>query len=403
MSMFVSILAAAPADTRPWLDRLWLKPNASDFADWSDELFMFIMWVCIISFVALMVPMCYWCWKWRRRAGVAQIRTPNHNTVLEVTWIVVPLIVVVFMFFWGFHGYIRAFVASSNAEIINVTGQKWFWSATYANGAGSGESVHMDLDVKGDGSKSSVTRPAPVIAVPAGRPVKFILTSTDVIHSFYIPDARIKCDVFPNRTTALTFTPKADLGDATSNLYEDGKDRAGSDHYIFCAEYCGQDHSEMHAILRILPEAEYQKTIGEWANFLDDYGPDGKRKQLPMWELGKKIRELKGCVNCHAVDDTKSTGPSWKGSYGTDIAFADGSKLSDHYGKDMDVAWRDYIRESLMTPGKHIHAGYLNQMSPYPELTTPKHIDGLVAYFRHLNGKPDLPPSGGAPPADKPQ
>jgi cytochrome c oxidase subunit 2 len=398
-----SILAqAAPVaveDTRPWLERVWLKPPASDFAAWSDQLFMFVMWVSIISFVLLMVPMCYWAWRWRRTPGHVQKRTPNHNTMLEITWIVVPLIVVVFMFFWGFHGYIRAFATSSDAEVINVVGKRWVWEATYANGATSQEAVSLDTIDRGDGTIVRAESKSPVIIVPAGRPVKFMLTSTDVIHSFYIPDARLKVDVFPNRTTSYNFTPLANLKDRAENLYLDGKDRPGSDHLIFCAEYCGQNHSEMAAILRILPEDEYQKTLKEWADFEKAYeNLDGSRDPklaadlvaLPLWQLGQKIHAIAGCATCHTVtgDQGGLAGPSWKGYYGTNIKFADGSTLGlDTYpgSKDMDEVWDSYIRESIRVPGRRIHEGYANQMAPYT--FSDKTLHGIVAYFRHLNGK----------------
>lgn len=389
-------MTLAAEDSRSWLERLWLKPAMSDFGAWSDGLFMFVMWVCIVSFVLLMVPMCYWAWRWRRRPGHVQIRTPNHNTLLEITWIVVPLGIVTVMFFWGFHGFIRAFATASNAEVINITGRRWKWDAVYANGATSQESVKLDSVNMGDGSKRSAPSDSSVFVVPAGRPVKFMLTSTDVIHSFYVPDARIKVDVFPNRYTSLTFTPLEDTKDQAGSLYFDEKDRAGSDHYVFCAEYCGQNHSEMAAIIRVVPENVYQSTIKEWADIEKLYeNSDGSRDPrlaagtaaLPLWQYGQRVRESQGCNQCHTVDGTAGTGPSWKGSYGTAIAFADGTTLKPELypgSKDMDDTWANYIRESIQNPSKHVHAGFQNQMAPYT--LSEKAIQGVIAYFRHLNG-----------------
>ncbi len=407
------------------LRNIWFKPGNSNLSADVDWLFMYILWVCIISFVLLMGAMAYFVIRYRRRPGHVQQRTPNHNTALEVTWIVVPLILVTFIFFWGFQGYMSGQVAVGTAERLNVSAKKWAWGVTYANGAQSGESIYFDNVVLDKGVVQHGNSKMPVFIVPEGQPVIFTMSSVDVIHSFYIPDMRIKMDVFPNRLTSLTFTPLSAEGpDQAGVLYDDPiKQKAaatgmGRDHYIFCAEYCGSNHSEMSGILRVLPKDEYQKTLQEWADVDDTFGPDGVSKKgearLPLWQLGQYVHSNKGCSQCHSVDGSKGSGPSWKGYYGTEIEFADGKKLttSTYNGTpDIEAAWAQYIRESIIYPAVKLHAGFANQMPSYADQLSEKQIMGVVAYMRHIAGKvdsivpdkaPASTPAAGAPTAGTP-
>ena len=388
---------------KPGNSNLTVNPDGSMLAFGVDWLFMYILWVCIISFVLLMSAMAYFVIRYRRRPGHVQQRTPNHNTALEVTWVVVPLILVTFIFFWGFKGYMSGQLAVGTAERLSVSAKRWAWGVTYANGAQSGESVYFDNVVLDKGVVQHGNEKMPVFIVPEGQPVVFTMSSIDVIHSFYIPDMRIKMDVFPNRLTSLTFTPiSADGPDQAGVLYADeaAKQKAatgmGRDHYIFCAEYCGSNHSEMSGILRVLPKDEYQKTLQEWADIDDNYGASGENKKsekrMPLWQLGQYIHGNKGCSQCHSVDGAKGTGPSWKGYYGTEIEFADGKKLTTstyNNTSDIESAWDQYIRESIIYPAVKIHAGFANAMPSYADQLSEKQIMGVVAYMRHLAGKVD--------------
>lgn len=368
-----------------WLNDIWFKPGNSNLAPDTDGLFIFIMWVNIISFIALMIPMVYWVIRWRRKPGVAPIRTPNHNTVLEVTWVVGPLIVVTFIFFWGFKGYMETQVVKGTAEKLVVKAMKWNWSIMYPNGAGSGESVFLD-DLRPNFKEEVGARRgnanAPVFVVPAGVPLEIKLTSADVMHSFYIPDARVKMDAFPNRYTSMSVTmmdsdpTKSGTGPITGKKMVNGQldGKKGRDHYIFCAEYCGDSHSEMAAILRVLPMEDYKKTIEEWADIDDVTAPI---------ELGKIVYKSKGCIQCHSVDGTPGTGPSWKGFYGKDIPF---SSVSSTVKFDLNTldGWNGYIEESIKNPSARIHAGFANQMSIIQ--LSGKQVQGVMAYFRDLHG-----------------
>ena len=130
-----------------WLRSVFLKPSNSELGTdaWgTDNLFLFVTWINIFGLLIVIIPMMYWVVKYRRRPGVPAQRTANHNTALEVTWVVVPLIILTGVFFWGFQGYMKAQVAKSTAEVINVTGRKWNWEVRYGNGATTPVQVYLD-------------------------------------------------------------------------------------------------------------------------------------------------------------------------------------------------------------------------------------------------------------------
>jgi len=365
--------------TSDWLTRVWLRPGNSDLSPATDWLFMFIMWVCIISFVALMLPMGYWALRWRRKPGVPPIRTPNHNTALEVTWVVGPLIVVTFIFFWGFHGYMNSQIPQGNVEEININGKKWVWSVMYANGAGSGETVYLD-DSRPNPEIDRGLRgnnPVPIIVVPEGVSVKFLLTSSDVMHSFYIPDMRTKMDLFPNRTTSLTFIPQnSDPAKSGASMIAKDKAKPGRDHYIFCAEYCGDNHSEMAGILRVLPPELYKKQIEEWGNVTET---------ISLVEVGQFVYQKRGCAQCHSIDGKVGAGPSWKGYYGKPVQFDSASGPT--WDLTTDEGWENYIRESIYLPGVKVHQNYKNVMPSYAGQLNERAVKGVAAYMRQLAGR----------------
>lgn len=359
-----------------WLKNIFLKPGNSDLANstWGvDGLFMFITWICIVSFFICMIPMCYWAVKYRRRPGVPAQRTPNHNTALEVTWIVIPLLLMTIVFFWGFKGYLHGQIAKGNAEVINVQGFKWGWDFKYKNGAGSGQLVYLDDNVvpgdKGQPVGRRGNTQVPVVAVPAGIPVKMLMTSRDVMHSFYIPDMRIKMDLFPNRYTSMTFIPQSAEGpDQAGNITRLPNEKPGRDHYIFCAEYCGELHSEMAGVMRVMTPSDYEQTLLAWG---DVYGGGS------FIDAGKLVY-AKRCATCHTIDGGKNTGPTWKGAWGTQVPLVGGGKVTFD---------ENYTRESILNPSAKIHEGYANQMPSFAGQLSETEILGVIAYLRDLAGK----------------
>jgi len=382
-----------------WLHRIWFKPGNSNLTADVDWTFMFILWVSIISFFMLMIPMTFWVFKYRRRAGVPAQRTPNHNLFLEITWVVVPLMVLTFMFFKGFHGYMDSQIAAGNAEELLITGKRWIWTAEYPNGAISPVTVRFDVSKKGDGILRGI-KDMPLFVVPAGRAVKFKMKSDDVIHSFFIPDMRIKMDVMPNRYTSFTVTAESFEGpqgvsaaivDTGTNmisqldqvsLLENKKDTRHRDHIIYCAEYCGQDHSEMAGVIRVVPQEDYDAIKAQWGDI------DSNIKKDPV-ALGLQVSKVFGCGSCHSIDGKAGTGPTWLNVYGRPVEFEPGAKGIDfaaEFAKDPFLAWDNYIRESVLRPQAKIHKAYTtSQMASFDGQLNEVKIQALVAYFRSLS------------------
>ncbi len=398
-------------------------PSASPLGQHSDYLFFLIFLMSAFFFVLLMAMMVWFAFKYRKRPGQVPQRSAGHNTFLELSWSVIPTILLVWIFFEGFYGYADKLVAPTNARDLTLTAQKWNWTVTYPNGAASPEvsfsrrmlpspagmdtppAGMMVMDDKNKPIEAKEMRGSqgiPIFVVPEKEPVRLRMSSVDVIHSFWIPDFRVKFDVMPNRYTAVWFQSDAvDEKLATDNKWlltheievvdgakkstkrvpmtdAGGKQYLYNDHWVFCAEYCGQSHSEMYAIVRVVPVAAYEQLIAEWA---EPKGSDA--------EKGAAYYKIMGCNACHSVDGSKNIGPTWKDIYGHAVEFADGSSLSDTQmtGVDFD----NYVRESVLEPAKKIVKGYPNQMQSYQGRKPPAELDriilNIISYMKSISDK----------------
>lgn len=363
------LLAQAGAEGTAWR-KFWLGKtlNASPEASHTEFLYMFILWVNIISFVIVMGMMFYFIFKYRRSAQKTNYQVSvAHNTPLELAWSIIPLIVMVPIFWWGFKGYIGKLASPSDSEEIMVRGYQWTWDITYRTGA-------TPLPTADEWKQRAVTQSGdlnPVFAVPAGRPVRFIFNSSDVIHAFYIPDFRTKIDVTPNRYTSIWFQPEPlapgkDKVDAQGHLYRE--------HTVFCAEYCGNDHSEMAAVMRVIPSEDYDKLIRTWTEPPDSW---------TLVDIGRALFQSK-CSSCHTIDGKPSTGPTWKDMYGHQVELNNGKTVP---------ADEDYIRRSIITPGVEVVKGFQANMPSFQGQLKPAQIDALVLFIKSL--------SDHATPADK--
>jgi cytochrome c oxidase subunit II len=334
------------ADANEAHARFWLGKSlgASEQAGHTEWLFMFIMWVNILSFIVLMGIMGWFMLKYRRskQAENYQVST-SHNTPLELAWSIIPFLVMVPIFWWGMTGYVGKLAAPADAQEIYVTGKKWNWEFKYPTGE-----IPQDFE-----EITKVGIASPVLVVEEGRPVKLIMTSDDVLHAFYIPDFRLKMDVIPNRITSLNFTPKA-VGE----------------HIVFCAEYCGDRHSEMHARLRVLSRKDYTAKMA-------DYGEIVKPLKSPL-EIGKLLYTLKGCATCHSIDGKAGTGPTWKNIYGARHEFTDGSSAEVN---------DDYLNESILYSQKKIVKGYGGNMPVYAGQISKDELFYLTLYIKSLSDK----------------
>lgn len=313
----------------------YLPEQASELAPEVDWIHHWITDLSIFFTVAICGSMLYFAIKYRKRDGVDH-ETPRieGNNLLEIIWTVVPTIISVIIAYYGVVIYQDMVEVKKGGDVvvINARGRQWAWDFQYDNG-------------------KSITNE---FVVPVGRPTRVVLTSTDVLHGFFIPSMRVKKDVVPGAYTHVSFTP---VKEGTYNT--------------FCTEYCGREHSYMLAKLRVVSEAEYQR----WVN---DRSDELIKKSMSPAKLGGKLYYEKGCNACHSLNGSKIVGPSFLKLYGKEREFKDGSKVE---------ADENYIKTSILYPQQQIVKGYeLVAMPSYKGQLTDEEIGGLIAYIRTLDG-----------------
>ncbi len=304
-----------------------MPPQNSTMAAEIDFLWDFIYWASAVFFIILGAAIVYFVFRYRRRKQGELTTGVAHNMPLEITWTLIPTILIFFVFVWGFKSYLKLHIAPGDAMEIKVTGQKWFWSFQYAEGA------------------STVNE----LVVPVDKPVKLLMSSVDVIHSFFVPNFRVKMDVLPNRYTQLWF-------EAT----------AVGEYDLLCTEYCGTGHSEMIGKVRVLGEREY----AEW---LESAG--GMGEGMTPAEYGAQLYKNKACNTCHSIDGSKLVGPSFLNLYNTQQMLTNGPPT---------MADENYLRESILNPQAKLVAGYDPVMPSYQGVLKDQQIDALIAYIKSL-------------------
>lgn len=304
-----------------------LPPAKSTLAADTDALFNFINVTSLILLIGITFAIVYFSWKYRRRSDDDVTPVITHNNKLEITWSVIPLILVIIVFGWGLSGYINKSNIPDDAYEIRVVGKSWLWEFHYKTGHVSVNELH----------------------VPVNRPVKLIMSSDDVIHSLYIPDFRVKRDVLPNRYTSLWF-------EATET----------GESVVFCTEYCGNAHSNMLATT-IVHEQEDFETWLETAGSAD--------ADMDPVELGEQLITRNACNTCHSVDGSRLQGPSFQGLWGSERTFESGETVT---------ADENYIRESILEPNTKIVESYQPVMPTYAGTLNDRQIDAIIEYIKTL-------------------
>jgi cytochrome c oxidase subunit II len=298
-----------------------------------DALFIFLLIVAGLMTLLIFVLVLFFAARFRHRPGVAAEQIEG-STPLEITWSIIPMFVFMAIFFWGAVVYFRERTPPRDATEVYVVAKQWMWKLEHAEGQREINELH----------------------VPVGRDVKLIMTSQDVIHSFYVPAFRLKQDVLPGRYTTMWFR-------AT---------KPGTYH-LFCAEYCGTQHSGMIGSIIVLEPAQYEA----WMNG----GSTG-----PLSATGEKIFAELGCVTCHR-SDAQGRGPNLQGVFGKPVLLADGRTL---------VADENYVRESILDPGAKIVNGFKPVMPTFQGLLTEEQLNALVAYVKSLSAERSAPKPGEA-------
>jgi len=312
--------------------------------DQVDALYLFLLAVSTAVTLAIFCLIIFFIFRYRHsRHPVAE--QVGGSIPLEITWILVPFGIFMIFFIWGANIYIAEATPPKNSIQIYVVAKQWMWKIQHEQGQ----------------------REINVLHVPMDRDVRLTMISQDVIHSFWVPEFRIKADVLPGRYTTLWFH-------AT---------KPGTYH-LFCSEYCGTHHSGMIGQVVVMDPVKFQAWLtggGEMGSFA---------------ATGQKLFQALGCTSCHRFD-TQGRGPNLVGVYGKPVLLSDGSTA---------MADEAYVRQAILNPGAQIVAGFQPIMPSSQGIVTEDQMLSLVAYVKSLStpeqdepvsNRPPVPKSAGTP------
>jgi cytochrome c oxidase subunit II len=307
---------------------MWSFPlipdSASTIADKIDALFFFLSAVSIFFSLIIAVGLAFSAVRFRKGSNASRKGAVDEHLPLELIWSIIPLMIAMFIFAWSAKLFFDLRVPPKNGMEIYVVGKQWMWKIQHPEGNREINELH----------------------IPIGRPVKLIMTSQDVIHSFYIPAFRIKQDVLPGKYSTEWF-------EATKP----------GEYHLFCAEYCGTSHSGMIGKVIAMEPADYEK----WLNSASSVG-------IAMASSGAELFSKYGCNACHR--QTGPRGPALEGLYGKEVKLASGETVT---------ADQDYIRESILNPNAKLVQGYQQLMPTYKGQLTSDQVNQLIEYVRSMS------------------
>ncbi|GMW03194.1 MAG: cytochrome c oxidase subunit 2 [Candidatus Hydrogenedentota bacterium] len=310
------------------MSHLQLIPEqASTFALKVDLLFYGLLALSVFFFGAVTLMVAFLSIRYRKGSNVD--RGPMDHSIakkLELTWTIVPTILALAFFGWSAYVFYDFTVIPEGSMDVLVTGKQWMWKVQHPNGKREINHLH----------------------VPVNTPVRLTMTSEDVIHSFFIPVFRLKRDVLPNRYTTMGFT-------AT---------KPGTYH-LFCAEYCGTEHSKMIGKVIVMEEGEYEKWLADGT---------ATTPAVPAASGGEQLFMRMGCANCHNSVNT-ARGPQLSGLFGKEVSLTNGEKI---------VADENYIRESIVNPQSKLVVGYPPLMPTFKNQMKEEDLYVLVDYIKSL-------------------
>ncbi|TAK83585.1 MAG: cytochrome c oxidase subunit II [Betaproteobacteria bacterium] len=304
----------------------WLPPAASDVAARVDTLFYAMLALTGLVALGVFVVMIWFAVRYRRGSRADRSNPPVNNRVLELGWIFAPLAVFIAIFVWAAVVYAGFYRGDPAAMTIYVVGKQWMWSVEHANGRREIDELHL----------------------PLGQPVRLVLSSEDVIHSFFVPAFRIKQDAVPGRYTGIRFTPT----------------KAGG-YGLHCAEYCGTDHARMGGRVFVMAPAAF-------ARWLEQGNPSPT-----LAAQGFEVFRRKGCSGCHAANSAVHA-PELNGIFGRTVHLADGRTVR---------ADEAYLRDSMLLPKRDVVAGYEPIMPSFQGQLDEGEIAALISYLKSTTGK----------------
>lgn len=316
------------------LNAMDLVPQlASEEGSFVDQMFTAQIYVIAFIFSLIVVLMLYSVVVFRRRPGdTSDGPHVTGNTALEITWTVIPLAVVIGFGIWGAVHLDEITAREPDELVVEVTGFQFGW--------------HFDYPEYGVSSYE--------LYLPRDRQVLLRLTSTDVIHSFWVPEFRVKQDAVPGRWTELRVTPTE-----TGDYYR-----------VRCAEMCGYAHSAMYANVVVVEPDEFEAWLA------GQEITTGPVEEMTPAERGAAVVEQQGCGGCHSIDGSELVGPTWLGLYSSQRSLEDGSTI---------VADEAYLRKSILKPAAQMVADYPQIMPVYEGVLSDEDVDAIIAYIKSLS------------------
>ena len=298
--------------------------QASTMASRVDNLMLYLLAVTVFFSVAIAVVLIFFAVRYRKRSESDVTPAIHGSTLLEITWTAIPLGLVVVMFFWGANVYFDQMYAPANSMEVFVTAKQWMWKFQHPNGKREINELH----------------------VPAGRPVKLIMASEDVIHDFFVPDFRVKMDVMPGKYNTTWFH-------ATKT----------GEFHLFCNQYCGEDHSRMVGKIVVMNPEDYEVWLS-----------GGTRNESPA-ATGERLFTQWACNTCHE-GGRDARGPNLAGVPGRNVILTGGVVV---------VADDTYLRDSILNPAAKVVDGYQPIMPTFKGLLSEDQVMSLIAYIKTLD------------------
>jgi cytochrome c oxidase subunit 2 len=306
-----------------------LPDQASTSARHLDALYLFELVVAGFFTILIFLLIVIFAVRYRRGAAVDRSRPPLVSRRMEVLWISVPLLLELVMFVWATLLFYHVYEPPPGALEVYVVGKQWMWYVQHSEGRAEINELH----------------------VPLGQPIKLTMTSQDVIHSFFVPAFRVKQDVLPGRYTTLWFEPT----------------RVGRYH-LFCAEYCGTNHSGMVGWVTVMEPVEFQQWLSQAGS-----GPS-------MAEQGERLFVQYHCAGCHRGSQVVQA-PRLEGVYGRPVPIQQGNEVR------FTRADERYLRDSILEPKKEVVAGYQPLMPSFKDQITEPDLLKVIAYIKSIGAK----------------
>jgi cytochrome c oxidase subunit 2 len=303
--------------------------QASTMARQVDALYFFELGISAFFTILICVFILTFTARYRQNRVVDRSNPPTGSKLMEVLWIAVPLLLGLVMFVWGAILFFRIYDPPGDALEVAVVAKQWMWYLQHAEGRSEINELH----------------------VPLGRPVKLNMTSQDVIHSFYVPAFRVKQDVLPGRYTSLWFEPT----------------QVGRYH-LYCAEYCGTNHSTMGGWVSVMEPVDFQRWLTEGG-----IGPS-------MADEGERLFVQHHCAGCHRGSQTVKA-PKLEGVFGKPVPIQVGKEV---WFVTADTA---YIRDSILMPKAQVVAGYEPLMPSYKDQISEPDLLRIIAYIKSIGAE----------------